>query len=181
MYGTISSAKNGVKIIRNQHSFFEDVVQSGCGSASAASGPFYCPADQKLYIDLSFYEELQDRFKERRDTAMAYVVAHEVGHHVQNLLGVADKAARERERLGERGYNKLSVKLNCRQISMPEYGDHYANRAKILEQEILKRHSMQRTLSAMTVCRDRHKGTVVPRCIYSWHIKTKNVLVQKRI
>ena len=90
---------------------FRDVVQSGCGNASAASGPFYCPADQKLYIDLSFYEDLQNRFNAPGDFAMAYVVAHEVGHHIQYVLGTTDKMARERQRLSESDYNKLSVKL----------------------------------------------------------------------
>ena len=90
---------------------FRDVVQSGCGNASAASGPFYCPADQKLYIDLSFYEDLQTRFNAPGDFAMAYVIAHEVGHHIQYILGTTDKMARERQRLSESDYNKLSVKL----------------------------------------------------------------------
>src|SRR5215213_1681213 len=73
---------------------FRNIVQSGCGNASAASGPFYCPPDQKLYIDLSFYEELQNRFNAPGDFAMAYVVAHEVGHHIQTLMGTSEKLSR---------------------------------------------------------------------------------------
>ncbi|QIP15900.1 metalloprotease [Spirosoma aureum] len=90
---------------------FRQMTQSGCGTASESSGPFYCPGDQKLYIDLSFYDELSKRFGAPGDFAMAYVVAHEVGHHVQKQLGVMDKVDALRERLSEREYNKVSVRL----------------------------------------------------------------------
>jgi uncharacterized protein len=90
---------------------FTGSSQSGCGFASAATGPFYCPADQKVYIDLSFYDELQTRFKASGDFAMAYVVAHEVGHHVQHLLGITDKVDEARGRMSEKEVNALSVKL----------------------------------------------------------------------
>ena len=80
---------------------FDDAVQSACGSASAASGPFYCPADQKVYLDLSFFRELDRRFGAPGDFAQAYVVAHEVGHHVQNLLGVNRQVA-QAQRQGSR-------------------------------------------------------------------------------
>lgn len=90
---------------------FTDAVQSACGQASAASGPFYCPADHQVYIDLSFYDELKNNLNAPGDMAMAYVIAHEVGHHVQNLLGVSQKVQSMRSRLSEAEYNKLSVKL----------------------------------------------------------------------
>ncbi|QHW00832.1 KPN_02809 family neutral zinc metallopeptidase [Spirosoma endbachense] len=90
---------------------FRQMTQSGCGTASESSGPFYCPGDQKLYIDLSFYDELSKRFGAPGDFAMAYVVAHEVGHHVQKQLGIMDKVDALRERLSEREYNKVSVRL----------------------------------------------------------------------
>jgi len=90
---------------------FSGVDESGCGTASAAMGPFYCPEDAKVYIDLSFYDDLQSRFGAPGDFAMAYVVAHEVGHHVQNLWGISDKVHAMRQRLSEEEYNKLSVKL----------------------------------------------------------------------
>src|SRR5689334_24176285 len=80
---------------------FTQSVDSGCGYASAATGPFYCPADSKVYIDLSFYDELQQTFGAPGDFAMAYVIAHEVGHHVQNLLGTSDEVHAMRERLSE--------------------------------------------------------------------------------
>jgi|SRR5688572_23393779 len=141
---------------------FRNLVQSGCGNASAASGPFYCPADQKLYIDLSFYEELQSRFNAPGDFAMAYVIAHEVGHHVQNLLGLTDKMARERERLSEPAYNKLSVKLELQADYFAGVWAHFANRAKILEPG-----DIEEALNAANAIGDdrlqrQAQGTVVP-------------------
>ncbi len=112
---------------------FRDAVQSGCGSASAASGPFYCPGDHKLYIDLSFYEELQNRFNAPGDFAMAYVISHEVGHHVQTLLGTSQKLSAARESMNEADYNKLSVKMELQADFFAGVWAHYANRAKILE------------------------------------------------
>lgn len=90
---------------------FRERVESGCGYASAATGPFYCPADEKIYIDLSFYQDLRNRFQAPGDFAMAYVVAHEVGHHVQKLLGISEQVQQMRGRLSEAEYNSLSVKL----------------------------------------------------------------------
>ena len=90
---------------------FTQSTPSACGYASAASGPFYCPEDSKVYIDLSFYDELQNRFSASGDFAMAYVVAHEVGHHVQHLLGITDKVDRARGRMTEKEINAMSVKL----------------------------------------------------------------------
>lgn len=90
---------------------FRERTQSGCGTATAASGPFYCPGDKKLYIDLSFYDELRERFQAPGDGAMAYVVAHEVGHYLQDQLGTMDKVHSAQQRMGERESNRLSVRL----------------------------------------------------------------------
>jgi predicted metalloprotease len=90
---------------------FTGQVQSACGYAQAAVGPFYCPADQKLYIDLAFYRDLQDRFKAPGDFAQAYVIAHEVGHHVQNLLGIAERVHGMQQRAGKQQANALSVRM----------------------------------------------------------------------
>ncbi|MEO8771782.1 MAG: neutral zinc metallopeptidase [Ferruginibacter sp.] len=106
---------------------FRDQVESACGNASAASGPFYCPGDQKLYIDLSFYQELQQRFHAPGDFAMAYVVAHEVGHHIQKLMGISDKMQRLRGQLSDEEYNKYSVKL---ELQADFYAGVWANHAQ---------------------------------------------------
>jgi uncharacterized protein len=91
---------------------FTDRVQSGCGFASAASGPFYCPEDEKVYIDLSFYRELKTRFHSPGDFAQAYVIAHEVGHHVQKLMGISDRVHNlQSHARSEREANQLSVRL----------------------------------------------------------------------
>lgn len=90
---------------------FTGQVKSACGFASAAAGPFYCPLDRKVYIDLAFYEELRRRFNAPGDFAQAYVIAHEIGHHVQNLLGIADEVQRERSRSSEKESNALSVRM----------------------------------------------------------------------
>lgn len=89
---------------------FSDVVESACGTAQSAVGPFYCPGDQKVYIDLSFYEDLQQKLGAGGDFAQAYVVAHEIGHHVQTLLGISERNMAARQRAGEVEANALSVK-----------------------------------------------------------------------
>ena len=90
---------------------FTGATATGCGTGESAQGPFYCPEDQKVYIDLAFYQELRDRFHAPGEFAEAYVIAHEVGHHVQNLLGISDKAQAARRRAGETGANAISVRL----------------------------------------------------------------------
>lgn len=105
---------------------FTDQVQSACGVASTASGPFYCSEDAKVYIDLSFYRELQDRFDAPGDFAQAYVIAHEVGHHVQNLTGVLDKVHAMRGNISDTEYNKLSVQLELQADFLAGVWAHHA-------------------------------------------------------
>lgn len=112
---------------------FNGGTQSGCGSASAATGPFYCPGDQKLYIDLSFYDELQNRFGASGDFAMAYVVAHEVGHHIQKLLGKSDQMAALRQRVGQEEYNRYSVMLELQADFYAGVWAHYVQGKGFLE------------------------------------------------
>ena len=105
---------------------FTGGVQSGCGSASSATGPFYCSEDEQVYIDLSFYQDLQDRFNAPGDFAQAYVIAHEVGHHVQHLMGITDKVHASRENLSEVEYNKESVKLELQADFLAGVWAHHA-------------------------------------------------------
>ena len=142
---------------------FRDAVQSGCGSASSASGPFYCPGDQKVYIDLSFYEELQNRFQAPGDLAMAYVIAHEVGHHVQNLLGISDKVHQLRQQLSEGEYNKYSVMLELQADFLAGVWAHHTQKMK----NILEPGDIEEALNAANAIGDdrlqkQAQGYIVP-------------------
>jgi predicted metalloprotease len=113
---------------------FEDAVQSACGSASAATGPFYCPADQKVYLDLSFFRELDQRFGAPGDFAQAYVIAHEIGHHVQNLLGINRQVAQAQQQGSRVNANALSVQLELQADCFAGAWGHHAARRDLLEQ-----------------------------------------------
>ncbi len=137
-------------------------VQSACGSANSAVGPFYCPGDEKLYIDLSFYDELKTNFKAPGDFAMAYVIAHEVGHHVQKQLGTSDKMNALRNRLSKEEYNKYSVRL---ELQADYYAGVWAGRAK--QMDLLEKGDLQEALTAASAVGDdtiqkRSQGYVVP-------------------
>jgi predicted metalloprotease len=112
---------------------FRNSTQSACGGASAATGPFYCPGDQEVYIDLSFYDELANRFGASGDGAMAYVIAHEVGHHIQKLLGVSDKMDRLRSQLSETEFNKYSVMLELQADFYAGVWAHYDQQRGVWE------------------------------------------------
>lgn len=112
---------------------FTDQVRSACGEAGAAVGPFYCPGDSKLYLDLSFFNDLQTRFRAPGDFAQAYVIAHEVGHHVQNLLGTMDKVDALRSRMSEAEANQLSVRLELQADFLAGVWAHYAQQKGVLE------------------------------------------------
>lgn len=109
---------------------FDGQVQSACGMASAAMGPFYCPSDQQVYIDLSFYRLLRERLGAPGDFAQAYVIAHEVGHHVQHQLGITDQVHAARGRVSETEYNALSVKLELQADFFAGVWAHHAQRTK---------------------------------------------------
>jgi predicted metalloprotease len=113
---------------------FSDTVQSACGYAGSATGPFYCPGDYKVYIDLSFYNELQERFQAPGDFAMAYVIAHEVGHHVQTLLGINQKVMSLKSQLSEEDFNRYLVRLELQADYLAGVWAHYAERMNLLEQ-----------------------------------------------
>jgi predicted metalloprotease len=115
--------------------FRNRVDTGGCGGASTAVGPFYCPADEKLYIDLAFYEELARRFKAPGEFAQAYVIAHEIGHHVQNLLGTSEKVSRLQRQVGKSEANKLSVMLELQADYYAGVWAHHAERKKHILEE----------------------------------------------
>jgi len=142
---------------------FEGTVNSGCGRASARTGPFYCPADSKLYVDLSFYNELKNRFKAPGDFAMAYVVAHEVGHHVQNLLGITNQVQSQRRRLSKKDYNELSVRLELQADFLAGVWAHHTQR----NTGILEDGDIEEAIRAAHAIGDDHiqlqqQGYVVP-------------------
>lgn len=112
---------------------FSGNTQSGCGYASAATGPFYCPADRKVYIDLSFYDDLQNRFGAGGDFAMAYVVAHEVGHHIQTLMGTSQKLARLRQQVSQAEYNRYSVMMELQADFLAGMWAHYTANKNLLD------------------------------------------------
>ncbi|TDO29411.1 KPN_02809 family neutral zinc metallopeptidase [Sediminibacterium goheungense] len=114
---------------------FSGSTSSGCGFASAASGPFYCPPDKRIYIDLSFFDELQQRFSVEGEFAMAYVIAHEVGHHIQELMGTTNKLQAMRSGVSETEYNKLSVKLELQADFLAGVWAHHAQRQKNILEE----------------------------------------------
>lgn len=137
-------------------------VDSACGTATSAVGPFYCPGDQKLYIDLSFYQELQSKFQAPGDFAMAYVIAHEVGHHVQTLLGTSQKVHALREQLSEEEYNKYSVKL---ELQADYYAGVWAHHAQGMD--LLEEGDVEEALTAASAVGDdtiqkRSQGYAVP-------------------
>lgn len=103
--------QNGMKYVPPKMVLFSGATDSGCGNASSSTGPFYCPADQTVYIDLSFFNEMQNQLNAGGDFAYAYVIAHEVGHHVQYLLGTLDKVHQQQQRMSQKESNQLNVRL----------------------------------------------------------------------
>lgn len=143
---------------------FRDAIESGCGNASSSTGPFYCPADRKVYMDLGFFEELKNRFgAQGGDFAVAYVVAHEVGHHVQNLLGISGKVHHQQEQLDEKQANKLSVALELQADFFAGVWAHHNQKMK----NVLEEGDIEEALSAASAVGDDHlqqqaQGRVTP-------------------
>ena len=149
--------KRGLKYENPKLVLYRDSVQSACGSASSAVGPFYCPGDHNLYIDLSFYEELKQRFQAPGDFAMAYVIAHEVGHHVQTLLHTGDRAS-----AAQKQTNEYSVRLELQADYFAGVWAHYAQGKGYLE-----KGDLEEALNAANAVGDdniqkKAQGYVVP-------------------
>lgn len=156
-------SEQGKNYVEPRMVLFSGSDQSGCGFASAATGPFYCPADSKVYLDLTFFQELQERFNAPGDFAMAYVIAHEVGHHVQHLLGVTEQVDRMRGRISETEMNKLSVRLELQADFLAGVWAHHAQRTK----QILESGDVEEALRAANAIGDdrlqqQSQGYVVP-------------------
>ncbi|HUP65263.1 MAG TPA: neutral zinc metallopeptidase [Thermoanaerobaculia bacterium] len=142
---------------------FSGLVQSACGTAQSASGPFYCPIDGKIYIDLSFYQQLRDQFGAPGDFAQAYVIAHEVGHHVQNLLGVSEQVYAARQRLSEGEGNELSVRQELQADCLAGVWAHHSERSS----QILEEGDVAEAMRAASAIGDdriqaRTQGEVIP-------------------
>lgn len=143
---------------------FRNSTQSGCGNASASIGPFYCPADQKVYIDLAFFDELKNKYGAKGgDFAIAYVIAHEIGHHVQNLLGVSDEMNVQRNQLSEKEFNKLSVAV---ELQADFYAGVWAHHNEDMN-HVLEPGDIEEAISAASAVGDDHlqkmaRGSVQP-------------------
>ncbi|MCC4115614.1 zinc metallopeptidase [Aromatoleum toluclasticum] len=161
-WGTIFKAAGGR--YKDPHMvLYTGATRSACGVGQAAMGPFYCPADQKVYLDLSFFNELKNRFRAPGDFAQAYVIAHEVGHHVQNLLGISEKVQQARERVSERQGNQLSVRLELQADCLAGVWAHHADRSR----QVLEAGDVEEALAAATAIGDdrlqqQSQGRVMP-------------------
>ena len=155
--------RGGAQYVEPTLVLFSGAVQSACGFAQAAVGPFYCPADQKVYIDLSFYQDLRSRFQAPGDFAQAYVIAHEIGHHVQNLLGIAGKVRDRQQRVPEQQANALSVRMELQADCLAGVWAHHADRTR----QILEEGDVEEALNAASQIGDdrmqmRSSGYVAP-------------------
>ncbi|BAT55979.1 neutral zinc metallopeptidase family protein [Nostoc sp. NIES-3756] len=155
--------RNGQTYTKPKLVLYSDAVKSACGFARSAVGPFYCPADQKVYIDLSFYQDLRNRYQAPGDFAQAYVIAHEIGHHVQNLLGISDQVRSLQSRASQTQANQLSVKL---ELQADCFAGVWANNAQRTRQ-ILETGDIEEALNAASSIGDdrlqeQAKGYVVP-------------------
>ena len=155
--------KGGAQYREPKLVLFSGAVQSACGYAQSAMGPFYCPRDEKVYIDLSFYRDLRDRFKAPGDFAQAYVIAHEVGHHVQTLLGISQKVHEQRSRLPEKEANALLVRQELQADCFAGIWAFHADRSR----QILEAGDIEEGLNAANAIGDdrlqkQSQGYVVP-------------------
>jgi len=155
--------QEGLKYREPKLVLFSEATQSACGFAQSASGPFYCPADEIVYIDLDFFQAMQRQLGAPGDFAMAYVIAHEVGHHVQKLLGIMDKTNRMRQQMNTREYNRYMVRLELQADFLAGIWAHHAHRMK----NILEEGDIEEGINAASAVGDdrlqkRSRGYVVP-------------------
>jgi len=142
--------------------FFSGAVQSACGQASTAAGPFYCSADRRVYLDTAFFQELQKRFGAPGDFAQGYVIAHEVGHHVQNLLGIMDQFGAEQQRMDDRSRNALSVKLELQADCFAGVWGHFLQADQKLDPGDIEEGIRAASAVGDDTIQKRSRGYVVP-------------------
>ncbi|MFT3990887.1 MAG: neutral zinc metallopeptidase [Luteolibacter sp.] len=152
-------SKRGARYVKPKLEVYRGQVRTGCGAGSAAQGPFYCPADQKVYIDLSFYDELAKTFRSPGDFAQAYVIAHEVGHHVQKLLGVSDKVASMQ---GRPDYNEYSVRLELQADFYAGVWAHHAQAVVHMDEDDIKEAMTAANAIGDDAIQKQMQGRVVP-------------------
>ena len=155
--------EKGMQYVPPKLDLYSGAVGTGCGTGQSASGPFYCPADQKVYIDLSFYTLMQERFGVSGEFAQAYVIAHEIGHHVQNQLHISDKVQEARERGSQKQANEMSVRLELQADCFAGVWAFHGNQAR----SILEQGDVESALKAATAIGDdalqrQAQGRVVP-------------------
>ena len=153
----------GLQYVPPKLVLYRDAIPTACGTGSAAAGPFYCPLDRKVYLDLSFFQQLADEFQAPGQFAQAYVLAHEVGHHVQNQLGIAGRVTAAQERASKAEANQLSVKLELQADCFAGVWAHHADETK----HILEQGDVESALRAASAVGDdtlqrRAQGYVVP-------------------
>lgn len=141
---------------------YSSLVDSACGTADSSTGPFYCPGDQKVYIDLSFFQELKTKFKAPGDFAMAYVIAHEVGHHVQFQLGITEQVYDMQSKVSETEFNEYLVRLELQADYFSGVWAHYANRASLLEAGDLEEALTAASAVGDDRLQQQSRGYVVP-------------------
>src|SRR6266513_5720763 len=147
---------------------FTDLIQYGCGFASGATGPSYCPQDRRVYIDLGFFRQLQERLAAGGDFAEANVIAHEVGHHVQNLLGISDRVQAARGRVSQSEYNQLSVRLELQADFLAGVWARYADRIK----HVVEAGDIEEALSAASAVGDDRLQSRSRGYVYQIHLPT---------
>ncbi|MDO9193599.1 MAG: neutral zinc metallopeptidase [Undibacterium sp.] len=162
VWGNIFRA-NGEEYLRPTLTVFTGATATACGRGDTASGPFYCPGDQKVYIDLAFFQTMRERFQVSSEFAQAYVIAHEIGHHVQHLSGISDKIERQRHAASEKQGNALSVKLELQADCFAGVWAFHANQAR----SIIESGDIEGALKAATAIGDdtlqrQARGSVVP-------------------
>jgi len=156
-------AQMGGTYVQPRLVLYRGQTPTACGTGQAAMGPFYCPGDSKVYLDMAFFDEMAERFRAGGDFARAYVIAHEIGHHVQNLLGVSDQAQRLRQRMSEAEYNKVSVRVELQADCFAGVWAQHANRVKpFLDPEDIDEALRAANAIGDDMLQKQSRGVVVP-------------------